>query len=141
MQPPNFSYNLILVSFQWVSFYLKYYKSRYTIINILHHLEVLISFDRMSFFSEATSRPIFPSMNVNEDLENKVDSVENISSSSIVRKKSDIVLVTNNGRFQIVRNVMKNVKEVMLGTKLVVLFPAVPLAVAADFYSLGRVSN
>ncbi|CAK8537687.1 unnamed protein product [Lathyrus sativus] len=93
----------------------------------------------MSFFSEATSRPIFPSMNVNEDLENKVDdSVENISSGSIVRKKSDIVLVTNNGRFQIVRNVMRNVKEVMLGTKLVVLFPAVPLAVAADFYSLGR---
>lgn len=95
----------------------------------------------MSFFSEATSRPIFPSMNVNEDLENKVDSVENISSGSIVRKKSDIILVTNNVRFQIVRNVMRNVKEVMLGTKLVVLFPAVPLAVAADFYSLGRVSN
>lgn len=93
----------------------------------------------MSFFSESTSRPF---RTMNEDLENNnVETIQhNISSNSIVRKKSDMVLVTNNVRFQILRNVMTNMKEVMLGTKLVVLFPAVPLAVAADFYSLGRVS-
>lgn len=90
----------------------------------------------MSFFSESTSRPF---RTMNEDLENNnVETPHNISSNSIVRKKSDMVLVTNNVRFQILRNVMTNMKEVMLGTKLVVLFPAVPLAVAADFYSLGR---
>ncbi|PNX82526.1 vacuolar cation/proton exchanger 1-like protein [Trifolium pratense] len=79
---------------------------------------------------------------MNEDMENNVETQENnsSSSSSMVRKKSDIVMVTNNNvRFQMVRNVMINMKEVMLGTKLVVLFPAVPLAVAADFYSLGRI--
>jgi Ca2+:H+ antiporter len=95
----------------------------------------------MSFFSDSTSRPF---RTMNEDMENNVVTQQNISSSSssMVRKKSDIVLVTNNNvRFQIFRNVMTNMKEVMLGTKLVVLFPAVPLAVAADFYSLGRVSN
>ncbi|WJX58200.1 Vacuolar cation/proton exchanger 3 [Trifolium repens] len=79
---------------------------------------------------------------MNEDMENNnVVTQQNISSSSssMVRKKSDIVLVTNNNvRFQILRNVMTNMKEVMLGTKLLVLFPAVPLAVAADFYSFGR---
>ncbi|KAK2376411.1 vacuolar cation/proton exchanger [Trifolium repens] len=92
----------------------------------------------MSFFSDSTSRPF---RTMNEDMENNVVTQQNISSSSssMVRKKSDIVLVTNNNvRFQIFRNVMTNMKEVMLGTKLVVLFPAVPLAVAADFYSLGR---
>jgi Ca2+:H+ antiporter len=95
----------------------------------------------MSFFSDSTSRPF---RTMNEDMESNVVTQQNISSSSssMVRKKSDIVLVTNNNvRFQIFRNVMTNMKEVMLGTKLVVLFPAVPLAVAADFYSLGRVSN
>ncbi|CAJ2652484.1 vacuolar cation/proton exchanger 3-like [Trifolium pratense] len=92
----------------------------------------------MSFFSDSTSRPF---RTMNEDMENNVETQENnsSSSSSMVRKKSDIVMVTNNNvRFQMVRNVMINMKEVMLGTKLVVLFPAVPLAVAADFYSLGR---
>ncbi|WJX63563.1 Vacuolar cation/proton exchanger 3 [Trifolium repens] len=92
----------------------------------------------MSFFSDSTSRPF---RTMNEDMESNVVTQQNISSSSssMVRKKSDIVLVTNNNvRFQIFRNVMTNMKEVMLGTKLVVLFPAVPLAVAADFYSLGR---
>ncbi|KAK2430249.1 Vacuolar cation/proton exchanger 3, variant 2 [Trifolium repens] len=93
----------------------------------------------MSFFSDSTSRPF---RTMNEDMENNnVVTQQNISSSSssMVRKKSDIVLVTNNNvRFQILRNVMTNMKEVMLGTKLLVLFPAVPLAVAADFYSFGR---
>lgn len=92
----------------------------------------------MSFFN--TSRPI---STMNEDLENNEETLQqNMSSSSLVRKKSDMVLVTNiNVRFQIVRSFMSNMKVVIFGTKLVVLFPAVPLAVAADFYNIGRVSN
>lgn len=61
-------------------------------------------------------------------------------SSSMVRKKSDPILVTN-VRFQMVRNFLHNLQEVVLGTKLAVLFPAIPLAIAADFYHFGRVSD
>jgi Ca2+:H+ antiporter len=61
-------------------------------------------------------------------------------SSSMVRKKSDPILVTN-VRFQMVRNFLHNLQEVILGTKLAVLFPAIPLAIAADFYHFGRVSD
>lgn len=59
--------------------------------------------------------------------------------SSILRKKSDPVLVSN-VRFKMLRQFLENLQEVILGTKLAVLFPAIPLAVAADFYNFGRVS-
>ncbi|PRQ34482.1 putative calcium/proton exchanger [Rosa chinensis] len=58
-------------------------------------------------------------------------------SSSMVRKKSDPILVSN-VRFQMLRNFLNNLQEVILGTKLAVLFPAIPLAIAADFYHFGR---
>lgn len=58
--------------------------------------------------------------------------------SSMVTKKWPS-LVTKD-RFQMLRNFTTNLQEVIFGTKLAVLFPAVPLAVVADFYSLGRVS-
>lgn len=60
-------------------------------------------------------------------------------SSSILRKKSDPVLVSK-VRFKMVRQFLANLQEVILGTKLAVLFPAVPLAIVADFYNFGRVS-
>lgn len=41
-------------------------------------------------------------------------------------------------RGQVLRKVMRNLQEVVFGTKLAVLFPAVPLAVAADTYDFGR---
>ncbi|KAG4923656.1 hypothetical protein AAZX31_18G062200 [Glycine max] len=41
-------------------------------------------------------------------------------------------------RFQMLGNFTTNLREVIFGTKLAVLFPAVPLAVVADFYKLGR---
>ncbi|KAF9675469.1 hypothetical protein SADUNF_Sadunf09G0035500 [Salix dunnii] len=62
---------------------------------------------------------------------------QNIS-SSIVRKKSDPVLVSSNVRFQMLGYFLTNLQEVILGTKLGVLFPAIPLAIAADYYKLGR---
>lgn len=59
--------------------------------------------------------------------------------ASMVRKKSDPILVSN-VRFQMLRSLLNNLQEVVLGTKLALLFPAIPLAIAADFYHFGRVS-
>ena len=38
------------------------------------------------------------------------------------------------------RQFLANLQEVILGTKIAVLFPAIPLAIVADFYNFGRVS-
>ncbi|PPR81881.1 hypothetical protein GOBAR_AA38837 [Gossypium barbadense] len=58
-------------------------------------------------------------------------------SNSLLRKKSDPLLVSKL-RFQMLRQFLANLQEVILGTKLAVLFPAIPLAIAADFYKFGR---
>ncbi|EEF36757.1 vacuolar cation/proton exchanger 3 [Ricinus communis] len=58
-------------------------------------------------------------------------------SSPIMRKESDPVLVSS-VRFQMLGSFLANLQEVVLGTKLAVLFPAIPLAIVADFYSFGR---
>lgn len=62
----------------------------------------------------------------------------NMSSSSL-RKKSDLSLLSKI-RCGALRNFMANLHEIFLGTKLFVLFPAVPLAMAAQNYGFGRVS-
>ncbi|KAK4763788.1 hypothetical protein SAY87_013226 [Trapa incisa] len=59
-------------------------------------------------------------------------------SASVLRKKSDPMLVPAVGRFRAMRSMLVNMQEVILGTKLAVLFPAIPLAIAADFYKFGR---
>ncbi|XP_024026733.1 vacuolar cation/proton exchanger 3 [Morus notabilis] len=58
-------------------------------------------------------------------------------SSSLLRKKSDPILISK-FRFQMLRDFLTNLQEVILGTKLAILFPAIPLAIAADFYHFGR---
>ncbi|XP_028786651.1 vacuolar cation/proton exchanger 3 [Neltuma alba] len=58
-------------------------------------------------------------------------------SSSSLRKKSDLRLVSK-VRCALLRNLLANLQEVILGTKLSVLFPAIPLAIAADCYGFGR---
>ncbi|GMN23757.1 hypothetical protein TIFTF001_000244 [Ficus carica] len=58
-------------------------------------------------------------------------------SSSLLRKKSDPILMSK-VRFQMLRDFLTNLQEVILGTKLAILFPAIPLAIAADFYHFGR---
>ncbi|PKA47087.1 Vacuolar cation/proton exchanger 1a [Apostasia shenzhenica] len=60
----------------------------------------------------------------------------NMSSSSL-RKKSDLSLVSK-VRCGILRNVLANLQEIFLGTKLFVLFPAVPLAIIAQSCGFGR---
>ncbi|XP_015580220.1 vacuolar cation/proton exchanger 3 isoform X2 [Ricinus communis] len=60
----------------------------------------------------------------------------NMSSSSL-RKKSDLTLVSKL-RCGLLRNLLANLQEVILGTKLSVLFPAIPLAIVAQCYGFGR---
>lgn len=61
-------------------------------------------------------------------------------SSSSLRKKSELQLISK-VRIGWLRNILNNLQEVILGTKLSLLFPAIPLAIAAHVYSFGRVSN
>ncbi|PPE02403.1 hypothetical protein GOBAR_AA38829 [Gossypium barbadense] len=60
----------------------------------------------------------------------------NMSSSSL-RKKSDLTLVSKVPCRKL-RQFLGNLQEVILGTKLSVLFPAIPLAIVADCYGFAR---
>ncbi|KAL0309965.1 UNVERIFIED_CONTAM: Vacuolar cation/proton exchanger 3 [Sesamum radiatum] len=60
----------------------------------------------------------------------------NMSSSSL-RKKSDLSLVSKI-RVGFLREFLVNLQEVLLGTKLWVLFLAVPFAIVAEYCSFGR---
>ncbi|GAB2217841.1 hypothetical protein Droror1_Dr00001053 [Drosera rotundifolia] len=60
----------------------------------------------------------------------------NVSSSSL-RKKSDLSLVSK-VRCGLLRSLLINLQEVLLGTKLSVLFPAIPLAIVAQQYNFDR---
>ncbi|KAK3000051.1 hypothetical protein RJ639_023833 [Escallonia herrerae] len=60
-------------------------------------------------------------------------------SSSSLRKKSDLTLVTK-VRNRCLRMLLANLQEVLLGTKLSVLFPAIVLAIAAKCFNFGRVT-
>ncbi|KAG8051643.1 hypothetical protein GUJ93_ZPchr0001g29914 [Zizania palustris] len=59
-------------------------------------------------------------------------------SSSSLRKKSDAALVRKVPVAPL-RPVLANLQEVFLGTKLAVLFPAVPLAIVAQCFRFGQV--
>ncbi|GMP49127.1 hypothetical protein CsSME_00016210 [Camellia sinensis var. sinensis] len=58
-------------------------------------------------------------------------------SSSLIRKKSDPTLLSK-VRCRMLREFLGNLQEVILGTKLCLFFPAIPLAILAEFYSFGR---
>lgn len=58
-------------------------------------------------------------------------------SATSLRKKSDRRLVSK-VQCALLRDLLANLQEVILGTKLSVLFPAIPLAIAADCYGYGR---
>ncbi|XP_045833818.1 vacuolar cation/proton exchanger 3-like [Trifolium pratense] len=60
----------------------------------------------------------------------------NMSSSSL-RMKSDIILVSK-VHYGIIRNLLDNFQEVILGTKLSILFPAIPFAILAQCYGFAR---
>lgn len=58
-------------------------------------------------------------------------------STSLLRKKSDPALLSR-VRFRILRQFLVNVQQVVLGTKLCVLIPAIPLAILAHFENFAR---
>ncbi|KAG6495606.1 hypothetical protein ZIOFF_043432 [Zingiber officinale] len=58
-------------------------------------------------------------------------------SSSSLRKKSDLSLVSK-VRWGLVRDLLANLQEIFLGTKLFILFPVIPLVVAANYFHFGR---
>ncbi|XP_010905331.1 vacuolar cation/proton exchanger 1a [Elaeis guineensis] len=60
----------------------------------------------------------------------------NMSSSSL-RKKSDMTLVSR-VPWGNLRSLLANLQEIFLGTKLFILFPAVPLAIAAHYFHFSR---
>ncbi|CAI9782389.1 unnamed protein product [Fraxinus pennsylvanica] len=60
----------------------------------------------------------------------------NMSSSSL-RKKSDLTLVSK-VRQGSLRNILVNLQEVLLGTKISILFLAIPFAIAAECKNFGR---
>ncbi|XP_054784476.1 vacuolar cation/proton exchanger 3-like isoform X2 [Prosopis cineraria] len=60
----------------------------------------------------------------------------NMSSSSL-RKKSDLTLVSK-VQWCLLRNLLVNFQEVILGTKLSILFLVIPLAIVAEVYRFGR---
>lgn len=60
----------------------------------------------------------------------------NVSSSSL-RRKSELQLISK-VQCGLLKNILTNLQEVILGTKLSLLFPAIPLAIAAHVYGFGR---
>ncbi|KAG7560506.1 Sodium/calcium exchanger membrane region [Arabidopsis thaliana x Arabidopsis arenosa] len=60
----------------------------------------------------------------------------NMSSSSL-RKKSDLRLIQK-VPCKTLKNILSNLQEVILGTKLTLLFLAIPLAILANSYHYGR---
>ncbi|KAI4383886.1 hypothetical protein MLD38_009678 [Melastoma candidum] len=61
---------------------------------------------------------------------------DTILATSVLRRKSEPVLLSHS-RFQILSAVLVNLREVILGTKLALLFPAIPIAITADYYGFG----
>lgn len=58
-------------------------------------------------------------------------------SSSSLRKKSDLRMIQK-VPCKCLKDFLANLQEVILGTKLSVLFPAIPLAIVANSYGFGR---
>lgn len=62
----------------------------------------------------------------------------NLSSTSL-RKRSNLVIVSK-VRWGVLRQALANLQEVVLGTKLSILFPVIPLVIVAQRYNFGSVS-
>lgn len=67
------------------------------------------------------------------------------SSSLLLRKRSSDpavnVVVSRFDRFRIIIEFLVNFRQVVLGTKLCVLIPAIPLAILAQYHHFSRVSS
>ncbi|KAJ0749261.1 putative calcium/proton exchanger [Helianthus annuus] len=72
---------------------------------------------------------------VNYDVENGETDKPMLGTTS---SESDVLSCV---RFRMIRDFVANVRKVIFGTKLLVLFPAIPMAFVAHYYSLDRVSD
>ncbi|KAJ0788564.1 putative calcium/proton exchanger [Helianthus annuus] len=69
---------------------------------------------------------------VNYDVENGETAKPMLGTTS---SESDVLSCV---RFRMIRDFVANVRKVIFGTKLLVLFPAIPMAFVAHYYSLDR---
>ncbi|KAJ0228907.1 Vacuolar cation/proton exchanger 4 [Hirschfeldia incana] len=63
--------------------------------------------------------------------------VQNLSATSLMRNRSDLKMISR-VRWEFMRRMLTNLQEVLLGTKLFLLLPAVPLAIVAHCYGCPR---
>lgn len=71
--------------------------------------------------------------------ESRVIKTAHSLSSSSLRKKSNPSLGLNI-RFLLLRQMLINLQEVIFGTKICILFVAIPFAIVAQYHNFGRVS-
>lgn len=57
------------------------------------------------------------------------------------RKNDEEIIMKKKKNAQLFRILLVNIQEVILGTKLCLLLPAIPLAILAQYYHFARVSN
>jgi Ca2+:H+ antiporter len=80
-----------------------------------------------------------PKVLTKESRHGRSRNAHNLSTSSL-RKKSEYTLLSKVQRASF-QNVLLNIQEVILGTKLSILFLAIPAAILAHYFGLGRVSS
>lgn len=75
----------------------------------------------------------------NKELANRIGLTNMASASSSLRKRSDIALLSK-VKHPVLKQILANLQEVVLGTKLAIFFLSIPIAIAAKHFKFGRVS-
>lgn len=85
-----------------------------------------------------TSELLLPVAAQNHQHQNRHARTVHNKSSSSLRKKSDVIAMSK-VRWNFLRNILANLQEIFLGTKLFLLFPFIPLAIIANLFNFGSV--
>ncbi|KMZ66421.1 Vacuolar cation/proton exchanger 3 [Zostera marina] len=83
-----------------------------------------------------TSELLLPVAAQNHQHQNRHARTVHNKSSSSLRKKSDVIAMSK-VRWNFLRNILANLQEIFLGTKLFLLFPFIPLAIIANLFNFG----
>ncbi|KAJ8647279.1 hypothetical protein MRB53_000302 [Persea americana] len=73
----------------------------------------------------------------NKELANRIGLTNMASASSSLRKRSDIALLSK-VKHPVLKQILANLQEVVLGTKLAIFFLSIPIAIAAKHFKFGR---
>lgn len=73
----------------------------------------------------------------NKELGNRIGLTNMASASSSLRKRSDIALLSK-VKHPVLKQILANLQEVVLGTKLAIFFLSIPIAIAAKYFKFGR---